>query len=170
MELRLVYHFSRTCINQHAKATVQLLSSKQVIEAYSHLDTSLALLSNRGYLSLFSNPNKMVAPKSSRGIGFETTSLRPRFYGESMAISIYVVICVLETRFKITRNEGLISEEGNIHAGLRTRIFGNEYGDYEEDAKQNFQYIETEGLFTAGNCCFCVWSSKIHTPGRNRHR
>lgn len=48
----------------------------------------------------------------------------------------------------IAKNEGLISDEANLHAGLRTRIFGNDYGDYDEDAKQNFQYIETEGMST----------------------
>ncbi|KAK5245550.1 hypothetical protein LTS06_009017 [Exophiala xenobiotica] len=50
-------------------------------------------------------------------------------------------------QFWIAHNEGLIAKDGNIHAGLRTRIFGNDYGDYAEDAKQNFQYIETEGMF-----------------------
>ncbi|BDD60423.1 hypothetical protein MPDQ_003730 [Monascus purpureus] len=50
----------------------------------------------------------------------------------------------------IAKNEGLISDEANLHAGLRTRIFGNDYGDYDEDAKQNFQYIETEELDEIG--------------------
>ncbi|KIW15828.1 hypothetical protein PV08_05878 [Exophiala spinifera] len=52
--------------------------------------------------------------------------------------------------FWIAHNEGLIAKEGNIHAGLRTRIFGNDYGDYAEDAKQDFQYIETEDLDIVG--------------------
>ncbi|KAK5266272.1 hypothetical protein LTR99_008268 [Exophiala xenobiotica] len=56
--------------------------------------------------------------------------------------------------FWIAHNEGLIAKGGNIHAGLRTRIFGNDYGDYAQDAKQNFQYIETEepGLAPGTGC------------------
>jgi len=49
------------------------------------------------------------------------------------------------TDFRIAGEEGLIANGTSIHAGLRTRLWGSSFGDYEEDEKIGFVYIEADG-------------------------
>ncbi|KAL2402884.1 Guanidinobutyrase [Exophiala dermatitidis] len=50
------------------------------------------------------------------------------------------------TMFFKAKEEGLLASEGNVHAGLRSRLAGTDYSDYEHDAHQSFLYIETEDI------------------------
>jgi agmatinase len=47
----------------------------------------------------------------------------------------------------MANEEGLIANGTSIHAGLRTRLFGKTFSDYEHDEKVGFVYIETDGKF-----------------------
>ena len=43
--------------------------------------------------------------------------------------------------------EGLIANGTSIHAGLRTRLFGKTFSDFDHDEEVGFVYIETDGTF-----------------------
>jgi agmatinase len=42
--------------------------------------------------------------------------------------------------------EGLIANGTSIHAGLRTKLMGNTFHDYDNDELVGFVYIETDGF------------------------
>jgi agmatinase len=52
--------------------------------------------------------------------------------------------------FWIAKNEGLISNTSSVHAGLRTRLAGNDYLDYEDDENQGFLRIESDDIDSVG--------------------
>lgn len=52
--------------------------------------------------------------------------------------------------FWIASNEGLILNSSSVHAGLRTRLSGDDYGDYHDDDKQGFLRIETDDIDVLG--------------------
>jgi len=45
----------------------------------------------------------------------------------------------------MANEEGLIANGTSIHAGLRTRLSGTSFSDYDHDDKVGFVYIETDG-------------------------
>ena len=49
------------------------------------------------------------------------------------------------TDSRMANEEGLIANGTSIHAGLRTRLFGKSFSDYDHDEKVGFVYIETDG-------------------------
>ena len=55
--------------------------------------------------------------------------------------------------FWIASNEGLIANSSSVHAGLRSRLGGDDYSDYDNDSSQGFLRISSddiEDLGTAG--------------------
>jgi|SRR5271155_4605566 agmatinase len=50
------------------------------------------------------------------------------------------------THGRMANEEGLIANGTSIHAGLRTRLFGKTFSDYDHDEKVGFVYIETDGI------------------------
>jgi len=42
--------------------------------------------------------------------------------------------------------EGLIANGTSIHAGLRTRLWGHSFSDYDHDEQVGFVYVEADGL------------------------
>ena len=52
--------------------------------------------------------------------------------------------------FWLASNEGLISNGSSVHAGLRTRLAGQDYGDYEDDQRQGFLRIESDDIDDLG--------------------
>lgn len=50
----------------------------------------------------------------------------------------------------IAHNEGLITENSNVHAGLRTRLSGTSYEDYDEDDQVGFYRIEADEIMDGG--------------------
>ncbi|KAK5078722.1 hypothetical protein LTS08_006312 [Lithohypha guttulata] len=52
--------------------------------------------------------------------------------------------------FWIASNEGLIMNSSSVHAGLRTRLSGDDFGDYEDDDQQGFLRIETDDIDVLG--------------------
>lgn len=54
------------------------------------------------------------------------------------------------TMFWMAHQEGLLSNDTCVHAGLRTRLSGKDWGDYEEDAKQGFARIASDDMMTKG--------------------
>ena len=52
--------------------------------------------------------------------------------------------------FWIASNEGLIINGSSVHAGLRTRLSGDDFGDYEDDDRQGFLRIETDDIDVLG--------------------
>ncbi|KAL4925419.1 Ureohydrolase [Aspergillus undulatus] len=52
--------------------------------------------------------------------------------------------------FWIARNEGLVTNASSVHAGLRTRLTGSDYTDYEADEKQRFLQIEADEIDSVG--------------------
>ena len=52
------------------------------------------------------------------------------------------------TMFFIASAEGLILNSSSVHAGLRTRLGGNDYGDYLNDDNQGFYRIESDDIDT----------------------
>lgn len=84
------------------------------------------------------NPSALTGTWSS-----ETTKYN---HGTPVSITADVYYDILiHCQFWFAYAEGLISGTNNVHAGLRTRIFGGDYGDYDDDARLGFKYIETEG-------------------------
>lgn len=54
------------------------------------------------------------------------------------------------TFFWMASQEGLMSKNNNIHAGLRTRLSGTDYGDYSDDQKQGFARISCDDIDKIG--------------------
>lgn len=52
--------------------------------------------------------------------------------------------------FWIASNEGLILNGSSVHAGLRTRLAGDDYADYDDDERQGFLRIETDDIDVLG--------------------
>lgn len=52
---------------------------------------------------------------------------------------------IQEFTFRMANEEGLIANGSSIHAGLRTRLSGKSFSDYEHDEKVGFVYIESDG-------------------------
>lgn len=52
--------------------------------------------------------------------------------------------------FWIAKNEGLISNTSSVHAGLRTRLAGDDYLDYDDDENQGFLRIESDDIDSMG--------------------
>ena len=50
------------------------------------------------------------------------------------------------TMFWIAGEEGLIANGRSVHAGLRTRLSGQDYADYAEDTAQGFLQIEADDI------------------------
>jgi agmatinase len=54
------------------------------------------------------------------------------------------------TMFWIASSEGLILNGSSVHGGLRTRLSGDDYGDYVEDSRQGFLRIEADDIDEIG--------------------
>lgn len=52
--------------------------------------------------------------------------------------------------FWIASNEGLILNSSSVHAGLRTRLSGDDFSDYHDDDRQGFLRIETDDIEELG--------------------
>ncbi len=52
--------------------------------------------------------------------------------------------------FWVASEEGLIANGSSVHAGLRTRLSGNEWGDYDNDERQGFLRIEADDIDAVG--------------------
>lgn len=54
------------------------------------------------------------------------------------------------TMFWVAGTEGLILNGSSVHGGLRTRLAGNDYGDYSDDTRQGFLQIEADDIDEIG--------------------
>ncbi|KAH8893572.1 arginase [Thozetella sp. PMI_491] len=54
------------------------------------------------------------------------------------------------TMFWMASSEGLIRNGSSVHGGLRSRLAGNDYGDYEDDSRQGFVRIEADMIDDIG--------------------
>ncbi|KIW14551.1 agmatinase [Exophiala spinifera] len=54
------------------------------------------------------------------------------------------------TMFWVASEEGLIANGSSVHAGLRTRLSGNEWADYDNDERQGFLRIEADDIDAVG--------------------
>lgn len=54
------------------------------------------------------------------------------------------------TMFWLASQEELIMHNRSVHAGLRTRLGGEDYGDYEGDADQGFLRVESDDIDVLG--------------------
>jgi agmatinase len=54
------------------------------------------------------------------------------------------------TMFWMAHQEGLLANDSCIHAGLRTRLSGTDWDDYEQDSKQGFARIASDDIMTKG--------------------
>ncbi|EEP83028.1 conserved hypothetical protein [Uncinocarpus reesii 1704] len=52
--------------------------------------------------------------------------------------------------FWIASQEGILSNSSNVHAGLRTRLTGDDWSDFENDDKQGFLRISTDDIDDIG--------------------
>lgn len=52
--------------------------------------------------------------------------------------------------FWIASNEGLILNGSSVHAGLRTRLSGSDFADYEDDTSQGFLRISSDDIDDLG--------------------
>jgi len=52
--------------------------------------------------------------------------------------------------FWIASNEGLIVNGSSAHAGIRTRLSGDDFGDYDDDDRQGFLRIEADDIDELG--------------------
>jgi agmatinase len=52
--------------------------------------------------------------------------------------------------FWVASNEGLILNGSSVHAGLRTRLSGADWGDYEDDTSQGFLRISSDDIDDLG--------------------
>lgn len=48
-------------------------------------------------------------------------------------------------KVRMANEESLIANGTSIHAGLRTRLWGNDFRDYDHDEQVGFVYIEADG-------------------------
>ncbi|KAK4935565.1 hypothetical protein LTR10_023390 [Elasticomyces elasticus] len=54
------------------------------------------------------------------------------------------------TMFWVASEEGLIANGSSVHAGLRTRLGGNDFADYDNDERQGFLRIEADDIDAVG--------------------
>lgn len=54
------------------------------------------------------------------------------------------------TMFWMASQEGLLNNQTCVHAGLRTRLSGKDFGDYDDDSKQGFARIHSDDIMTLG--------------------
>jgi agmatinase len=52
--------------------------------------------------------------------------------------------------FWLASNEGLILNGSSVHAGLRTRLSGNDWADYDDDDRQGFLRISADDIDDLG--------------------
>ena len=52
--------------------------------------------------------------------------------------------------FWIASNEGLIANSSSVHAGLRSRLSGDDYSDYDQDSSQGFLRIASDDIDDLG--------------------
>jgi agmatinase len=52
--------------------------------------------------------------------------------------------------FWIASNEGLIANSSSVHAGLRSRLSGDDYSDYDDDSRQGFLRIASDDIDDLG--------------------
>jgi agmatinase len=52
--------------------------------------------------------------------------------------------------FWLASNEGLIANSSSVHAGLRTRLSGDSWADYEDDTRQGFLRISADDIDDLG--------------------
>lgn len=50
----------------------------------------------------------------------------------------------------MAHKEGIISKDGNVHAGIRTRLGGADWDDYDSDDSQGFSRIESDEIIDIG--------------------
>lgn len=50
----------------------------------------------------------------------------------------------------MARNEKLISDDSNVHIGIRTRISGNDWSDFEDDSKQGWKRYSADDVWLDG--------------------
>lgn len=50
----------------------------------------------------------------------------------------------------MAHKEGIIAQENNVHAGVRTRLGGSDWTDYESDDQQGFYRIESDEIVDIG--------------------
>lgn len=50
----------------------------------------------------------------------------------------------------MARNEDLLSENSNVHIGIRTRLSGTDWNDFDDDAKQGWSIYSTEDAWLDG--------------------
>lgn len=54
------------------------------------------------------------------------------------------------TMFWVASEEGLIANGSSVHAGLRTRLGGTDFADYDNDERQGFLRIEADDIDAVG--------------------
>jgi agmatinase len=54
------------------------------------------------------------------------------------------------TMFYLANDEGHIRNGTSVHAGLRGRLAGNNFGDYQDDSRQGFLRIEADDIDVIG--------------------
>lgn len=52
--------------------------------------------------------------------------------------------------FWIASNEGLIANSSSVHAGLRSRLSGDDFSDYDDDSRQGFLRIASDDIDDLG--------------------
>jgi agmatinase len=52
--------------------------------------------------------------------------------------------------FWLASKEGLIANSSSVHAGLRTRLSGDDFSDYDDDSKQGFLRISSDDIDDIG--------------------
>lgn len=50
----------------------------------------------------------------------------------------------------MARNEELISDDSNVHIGIRTRISGNDWEDFDDDSRQGWKRYSTDDIWLDG--------------------
>lgn len=144
------------------------LALYQMTEAY------LELLSRRP-LS-YSNPPAHVHPKlitlgGDHSVALPNLRALQKIYGTSMAVlhfdahldtwhpgkypSVWASSPTQAdfthgSMFWLACQEGLIRNGSSVHAGLRTRLAGDDYGDYEDDEQQGWLRIESDEIDEVG--------------------
>lgn len=52
--------------------------------------------------------------------------------------------------FWLASLEGLIQNSSSVHAGLRSRLSGDDYADYDDDERQGFLRIQSDDIDELG--------------------
>jgi agmatinase len=73
--------------------------------------------------------------------------------------------------FWVASEEGLINNGSSVHAGLRTRLGGRDFADYENDERQGFLRIEADDIDEVGvQGIIDVIMEKMGTSASHPHR